>query len=348
MLVTLANPLPAAIVGNPHRTHSMAKRRRKSTSAARRKAARGRTLRYRWKKRTAKGGRYAGFKAVVHAKAGRRKKHHKPRGHRWAWTGRKGTVSIFKKGLLVATNPVKALSNIGGMVIDPVKDLPKSLPGLFKGSVVKNVLVAGAGGIAGLVGGNIVQGAIMNGLAKFAPSLVPAGALSKGWVQRVVGASSALLVGGAIAKFALKGQNQKTFVTGTAAAALFEALFPGRIAGLLVNVPVIGKIMAPQASPVQGLAGLFGSDELAGIGAYVDASAYQGVNGVGAYVDASAYQGVNGYVESKGYQGVNGPMDDAVAGLSGNLGYDPNQLAGAGHLGEMGAMGSNMASHLDS
>jgi hypothetical protein len=38
-----------------------------------------------------------------------------------------------------------------------------------------------------------------------------------------------------------------------------------------------------------------------------------------------------------------------VAGLNGgNLGYDPNQLAGMGHLGEMGAMGSNMASHLDS
>jgi len=351
VLVTLANPLPAAIVGNPYRGPNMAKRHRKSP-AARRRANRLSTLRSRWKKRTGRGGRYAGFKAVVHAKAGKRKKHKSPRGHRWAWTGRKGTVSLFKKGLLVATNPIKLASDLGGMIVDPVKDLPKSIPALFKGSVIKNVLFAGAGGVTGLVGGQIVQGAVLSGISKIAPSLLPSAALGKGVVQRVVGASFALLTGGLVAKFALKGESQKSFMAGTAAAALVEALFPGRIAGLLQGVPVIGAVIAPQASPVQGLAGLFGSDELAGIGAYVDASAYQGVNGMGAYVDASAYQGVNGlgtYVDSRGYQGVNGPMDDAVAGLNGgNLGYDPNQLAGAGHLGEMGAMGSNMASHLDS
>ncbi len=346
VLVTLANPLPAAIVGNPFRGRHMSKHRRMSP-AARRRSARTSALRYRWKKRTRPGGNYAGFKAVVHDKAGKRKKHKSPRGHRWAWTGRKGTVSLFRKGLLVATNPVKAISNLGGMIIDPVKDLPKSLPALFKGSPVQHLLVAGAGGVTGLVGGQILQGLVFNGIAKIAPNLIPA-AMSKGIVQRVVGASFALITGGVIANFALKGDNKKSFMTGTAAAALIEAIFPGRIAGLLQGVPVVGAMIAPQASPVQGLAGLFGSDELAGIGAYVDASAYQGVNGVGAYVDASAYQGVNGYVESKGYQGVNGPMDDAVAGMGAGIGYDPNQLAGAGHLGDLGAMGSNMASHLDS
>lgn len=343
MLVALANPLPAAIIGNPYRGRHMSKRR--LSAAQRRRHARFSTLKSRWKKRTRPGGRYAGFKAVVHHKAGRRKKHSPPRGHRWAWSGRKGTVSILRKGLLVATNPMKLLSTASGMIVDPIKDLPKALPALLKGSMLKNVGLAAAGGVTGLVGGQIVQGQVFSLLARFAPSIVPSAQLGKGLVQRVVGASFALLTGGLVANLALKGSNKAAFVTGTAAAALFEALFPGRIAQQLANVPVIGPILAPQASPVQGLAGLFGSDSLAGIGAYVDAPGYQGV---GAYVDAPGYQGVGAYVDAPGYQGVGSSMDDAVAGLNGgNLGYDPNQLAGSGHLGGLGAMGSNMASHLD-
>jgi len=133
--------------------------------------------------------------------------------------------------------------------------------------------------------------------------------------------------------------SKQAFITGTAAAALIEAVFPGRAANMLSRIPVIGPYVASSASPVQGLAGMFGSDELA---AYVESPAYQGV---GAYVESPAYQGVGAYVESPAYQGVgglNGPMDNAVAGL----GYDPNELAG-GHLNGLGAMGSNMASHLD-
>jgi hypothetical protein len=335
--MALANPLPAAIVGNPLRGR-MSKRR--ASMSRSRRMARARTLRYRWKARTRPGGRYSGFKAVVHSKAGRRKKHASPRGHRWAWTGRKGTVSLLRKGLLVATNPVKFLNS---MIVEPVKDLPKTLPALFKKAPIKHALIAGAGGITGLVGGQIVQAQVFNLLARTVPSIVPSATLGKGMVQRVVGASFALVTGGLVAKFALKGDNQKTFITGVAAAALVEAIFPGRMAQALASVPVIGPVLTPQASPVQGLAGLFGSDDLAG---YTSNPAYQGV---GAYTENPAYQGVGAYTENPAYQGVGGPMDDAVAGLhGGNLGYDPNQLAGGGHLGGMGAMGSNMASHLDS
>jgi len=338
VLVTLANPLPAAIVGNPFRTRPM---KTKSKRLSRR-----RTLRYRWKKRTAPGGRYAGFKAVVHDKAGSRKKHKSPRGHRWAWTGRKGTVSLLKKGLLVATNPLRLAASVKDMIVEPVTALPRTLPALFKGEVIKNVGFAAAGGVTALVGGQIVQAQVLGLLNKFAPSIVPSAQLGKGMVQRVVGASFALLTGGLVAKLALKGQTRTAFATGVAAAALVEALFPGRMAQALQNVPVVGKMLAPQASPVQGLAGMFGSDSLAGIGAYVEAPSYQGI---GAYVEAPSYQGIGAYVEAPSYQGVGSSMDDAVAGLNGDgLGYDPNQLAGAGHLGEMGAMGANMASHLDS
>jgi hypothetical protein len=330
VLVTLANPLPMAVIGNPGRRPMTRSRR----------LANRRQLRYRWKKRTAKGGAYSGFKAVVHDKAGRRKKHKAPRGHRWAWTGRKGVVSIFRKGLLVATNPVNAIKNT---IVTPITSLPRSIPALFKGSIVKNVGYAAGGAVAGLAGGNIVQGAVFGLLNKFAPSIT-ANVMSNDIAKRVVGASFALAVGGTVAKFAIKDSGARaSFVTGVAAAALVEAIFPGRFASLLANVPVIGPMLAAQASPVSGLFGLYGSNDA--LAAYVSAPGYQGVNG---YVSAPGYQGVNGYVSAPGYQGVNGlggPMDDAVAGL----GFDPNQLAGGmGHLGEVGAMGSNMASHLDS
>lgn len=335
MLVTLANPLPLAIVGNPPRGARMAKRHRRKTARAK-LLARRRQLKYRWKMRTRPGGRYAGFKAVVHEKAGRRKKHKSPRGRRWAWTGRKGTVSLFRKGLLVATNPAGAIKRA---VIDPVTSLPKTLPALFKGKgMIKHVGFAVGGALTGLVGGSVVQNTIMGFAGRFLPAMV-ANAMSKGIVQRVVGASFALGTGSLIARFAIKDRDTKqAFVTGVAAAALVEAIFPGRVAGLLANVPVVGGLLAPKASPVQGLAGLFGSDELAG---------------VGAYVDASAYQGVGAYVDSPSYQGVGGSMDDAVAGYVDSPGYqgvgaDPNQLAGSGHLSGLGAMGSNMLSHLDS
>jgi hypothetical protein len=63
------------------------------------------------------------------------------------------------------------------------------------------------------------------------------------------------------------------------------------------------------------------------MGAYVESPAYQGTNGMSAYVESPAYQGTNGLA---------GP-NDAVAGM----GYAGEQLA------DLGAMGSQMASHLD-
>ena len=331
MLVTLANPLPLAIVGNPPHGARMARRRRKTARS--KMLARARQAKYRWNLRTRPGGRYAGFKAVVHHKPGRRKKHKSPRGRRWAWTGRKGTVSLFRKGLLVATNPVNAIKT---GVIDPITSLPKTLPALFKGKgMVVHVGLAAGGAVTGLVAGGMVQNTVLGLASRFMPAAV-ASALSKGIVQRVVGASFALGTGSLIAHFAIKNKDKKTaFLTGVAAAALVEAIFPGRVAGMLSRVPVVGGLIAQKASPVQGLAGLFGSDELAG------------------YVEAPSYQGVGGYVEAPSYQGVGGSMDDAVAGYVESpayqgVGSDPNQLAGAGHLSGLGAMGSNMASHLDS
>jgi len=319
--MTLSNPLNLAVIGNP------GPRRRRS-----KRAAKVSQLKSRWKKRTRPGGRWAGYKAVIRSKAGRKVKV-RGKGRRWAFTGRKGTVSLHRRNKLVATNPVNAIKRT---VVTPLTSLPKSLPALFKGKVAKNVLFAGGGAVTGLVGGNLLQSTIMGALNRFMPAAIQ-GALSNGIVQRVIGASFALVAGGVVGRFALKSTSDRaSFITGTAAAALVEAVFPGRVAGLMSQLPIVGPYLAPIASPVNGLAGIYGSDELA---AYVESPAYQGV---GAYVESPAYQGVGAYVESPAYQGVGGPMDNAVAGL----GYDPNQLAG-GHLNGLGAMGSNMASHLD-
>jgi hypothetical protein len=315
---------------------------RRRVSAAHKKSVRRKaSLRYRWKKAASKP-RYAGLRIVGPHKAGKRK-HHKGKG--WGWTGRKGTVSLFDKvtGGLFATNP-RGRRNPGVValaketVVSPVMALPKSVPALFKGKIIKNVAFAAGGAATALVGGTMLQSVVFNTMAKVAPSLLPS-ALSKGAVQRVVGASFALVAGGIVARFAVPQTGRGAFITGTAAAALVEAIFPGYLRSKAAELPVVGGwFRSVPASPVQGLMGMFGTDMLA---AYVESPAYQGSNGLEAYVESPAYQGSNGlqaYVESPAYQGSNGlgaSMDDAVAGLGSN-----DALA-------LGAMGSNMPSHLD-
>ncbi len=298
-------------------------------------------LRYRWKK-AAKKAKYAGLRIKIRAKAGKRK-HVKGRG--WGWTGRKGTVALFDKltGGLFATNPRGRRRNPGvvGMakstIVSPVLSLPKSVPALFKGSIVKHVGFAALGGSVGLLGGTLLQSTFFNIIAKVAPSILPT-ALSNHWVQRIVGASFSLVAGGIVGRYAIGQPNRAAFITGTAAAAVVEAIFPGYLRSKMAQLPVVGGWFASIPSPVQGLMGMFGTDLLA---AYVESPAYQGSNGLAAYVESPAYQGSNGmgaYVESPAYQGSNGlgaSMDDAVAGL------------GVDHLA-LGAMGSNMPSHLDS
>jgi hypothetical protein len=330
MLLTLSNPLPLAIVGNPPKGSPMARRRK---SAASKRTTR---LKSRWSKLLkTKGWKppYSYLSATVRRKAGKRKH---VRGH--SWTGRKGTVALYDKqsGKLWGTNPRRGLrrflnpgnivASIKSVTLDPVMALPKGVPALFKGSIVKHVAFAAGGAVVGLVGSTMLQKLAMPLLAKI-PGV--SGVMTGGIAQRVVGASFALITGTVVGKLALKDQDSRNaFVTGAAAAALVEAIFPGRIAGLMSNVPVVGNMLAPQASPVQGLAGLFG---------YTLNPAYQGV---GAYVSSPAYQGVGAYVQSPSYQGVGAAGDQVLAGL----GYAGEQLAGSNDLA---GMGSNMASHLD-
>ena len=358
MLITLANPLNLAVVGNPLRRHPMARRRvsRGRKAAGRRFAARKRF----WKKATSRRGKYSNLGAVVRRKPGRRK-------HRKgvSWTGRKGTVALYNRrtGKLWATNPRRRghrgrsrrnpgiISSAKSMIVAPVMALPKTLPALFKTDPLRHGLFAGGGVLAGMIGGTAMQSAILGVAGPLLPDAIKT-AMSSGIVQRVVGASFALLAGGLVAKFGVKpGGDRTSFVTGTAAAALIEAIFPGALAQRLHTLPIVGPWIQLPASPVAGLAGLFGSDELAGFGAYTLNPAYQGVGtytqnpayqGVGTYTQNPAYQGVGTYTQNPAYQGVGhlgASMDDAVAGL----GAPGDRLAG----GNLGAIGSNMPSHLD-
>jgi hypothetical protein len=334
MLLTLSNPLHLAVVGNPHRPSrspskgkAMARHRRKARRLSHKARKSAKRSSHRFVKR--------GLKVHVKRYAGFRKKVRGIRG-----TGRKGTVTIrSKRGKFLGTNPRRHRRNpaivatVKDLLVTPVTSLPKSLPAIFKGSMVKNVGFAAGGAIVALVAGNQLQKLAMPLLARI-PGV--SAAMGGSIVQRVVGASFALLSGSVVAKFGLKdAASRNAFVTGAAAAALIEAIFPGRIAQTLANVPVIGGFLAPAASPVNGLRGLFGTDDLA---AYVDAPSYQGT---GAYVDAPSYQGTGAYVEAPSYQGTAGLAgpNDAVAGM----GYAGDQLAG-----NLEGMGSNMSSHLDS
>ncbi len=351
VLVTLSNPLNLAVVGNPPRKGSRmarTKHRRRAHPSTRKGRHRASSLRSSWRKKTRKGGRYSHLAAVVRTKKNGsvrhgRRKHVKGHG----WTGRKGTVALFSRrtGKLWGTNPRHRSRgrrfNPGAVMIDakkmivaPVVALPRSVPALFKGHMVKHLAYAAGGGVTGLVGGSMVNRYAMPLLAKL-PYVSTA--MANGIVQRVVGGSVALLVGGAVGRVAVKSQEgRNAWITGVAAAAVIEAIFPGRLAGLLARAPLpaaVTNAVAPAASPVQGLAGMFGTDDLA-MGAYVSAPAYQGV---GAYVEAPAYQGVGAYVEAPAYQGV-GNVNDGVAGM----GYAGEQLAG-----NLDGIGSNMMSHLD-
>lgn len=355
MLVTLSNPLQLAVLGNPGKGSHMARRRRRASSSVRKGRRAASRLRSHWKRRTRAGGRHPGLAAVVRihkngtVRRGRRKH---VRGY--SWTGRKGTVALFsrKSGKLWGTNPRGRRFNPGAivsdakqMIVTPVTSLPRTVPALFKGKVISHLAFAAAGGVVGLVGGSMLNRFAMPYLAKI-PGVSTA--MSNGIVQRVVGGSVALLVAGVVGKFALKSKPEarNAWVTGAAAAALVEAIFPGRLAGLLTQIPMpavaqpVVAQAAAQASPVQGLMGLFGTNDLAayvqspayqGVGAYVQSPAYQGV---GAYVQSPAYQGVGAYVESPAYQGVGDANSNAVAGV--------DQLAG-----NLDGIGSNMMSHLD-
>jgi hypothetical protein len=337
-------------------------RRHRASASVRKGRRHASRLRSTWRRATRRGGKYSHLAAVVRThkngtvRKGRRKhvRHH-------AWSGRKGTVALFsrKTGKLWGTNPRRRhgrhrargrrfnpmggfLSTAKSYLVEPVTDLPKGIPALFKGHLVKHAGFALGGTIVAMVGGNILQKYTLPLIAKLPGA---SGAMSGGIVQRVLGASYAILAGSIIGKLGLKDQDSRNaFVTGAAAAALVEAVFPGRLGALLAKLPVIGGWIGPAASPVQGIAGLFGTDDLAayvqapgyqGVGAYVQAPGYQGV---GAYVQAPGYQGVGAYVQAPGYEGSIAGGQEAVAGL----GYAGEQLAG-----NLDGIGSNMMSHLD-
>jgi len=358
-MLTLSNPLHLAVVGNPPKGAHMARRRhskRAHSKRAHKISKRSvKTLRSKWRKLTRPGGAKSHLKVHVKRYAGHRKAIKGMRG-----SGRKGTVSIFSKftGKFLGTNPSRRnpaiLATGKELLVTPIMSLPKSVPALFKGKIVVNAAFAVGGALTGLVGGTMLQKFTLPYLGMI-PVVGPkiSAAMGKATVQRVVGAAFALLSAGVVGKFGIKdAAKRNAFITGAAAAALVEAIFPGKASSLMYKIPVVGGFLAPVASPVQGMAGLFGTDDLAGIGfgAYVEAPGYQGT---GAYVEAPAYQGTGAYVEAPGYQGTGAYVEAPAYQGTGDLSGYNDAVAGMGYAGEalasdLGAMGSNMASHLDS
>jgi hypothetical protein len=340
----------------------MARHRARSRSRRHRTSHKAKRLVSKWRRKI-RSKKFRGLRFKVRTRRGRVVRTRKMRSRRIRGSGRRGTVSLFSKrtGRKVATNPRrrsrgrrmmnpgKLLSTAKSYLITPVMDLPKGIPALLKGNLIKHAGFALGGSIVAMVGGNMLQKFTLPLVAKI-PGM--SGAMSGGMVQRILGAGFAILSGSVIGRFGLKDQNARNaFVTGAAASALIEAVFPGRIGALLGKIPLVGGWIAPIASPVQGIAGLFGTDDLA-MGAYVLAPGYQGV---GSYVRAPGYQGVGAYVRAPGYQGVGDvgtyvqapSYEGSVAGLgdaASGVGYAGDSEALAGNLE---GMGSNMMSHLD-
>jgi hypothetical protein len=207
--------------------------------------------------------------------------------------------------------------------------------------MLRRVGFATGGVVAGMVGGSFLQRYTLPLIEKLP---VIGGQLSGSMVQRVLGAAFSYTAAWGLGHVAIKKDADRVaFITGGAAGALIEMIFPGRLGAQMAKIPLIGPYIG-YSSPVMGLAAYYGSNELAayvespayqGVGAYVESPAYQGV---GAYVESPAYQGVGEYVEAPGYQAESAAGDTVLSGLGVEMDYGRNDLAG---------IGSNMASFLD-
>lgn len=286
-----------------------------------------------WRKRTAKNmkrrrktakrvrRRLKGYKVTARRRAGRRRKNRKIGRRLRMKTGRKGTVSISRKRRVIATNPrrrrsyrrnpAKAMSVKGWT--GGLTGLPKNVQGLLKGKVLNNALYATGGMIGSMMVGGLTRGAIMGMIGKVAPTLA-----TNRIAQGALGAAVTYTGGYVVGTMLIKNPKARTaFITGSAIAAVVNAIMPGQINALLTKIPVVG----PKLSLLPGMNGL---------GAYVSAPSYQGV---GAYVDAPAYQGV-GMLPTDAVAGIG--YDDALAGGLGTYvdapGYQGVGMWGASHL----------------
>lgn len=197
--------------------------------------------------------------------------------------------------------------------VSAVKAAPKSVLGLFKGpNKIKNIAFATGGAVGTYFAGGIVTTKILTP----ALNMVGAGAmLNTPMAKRLIGGMVPFTCGFIASKF-IKGDIGKALMVGGAVASIVEIAMPGKIAELIAKTPITAKAVTLPVAAVAGPAAAAGPvSGMSGLGAYVDAPAYQGV---GAYVDAPAYQGVGGYVDAPAYQGV-GDLADAdyeMAGLA--------------------------------
>lgn len=285
-----------------------AKLRNPGTKAGARKARRKKRIKQ-LRKRRATAKRYRrkarGYKVVVRRKAGRRKKSRRFSKRTGIRTGRKGTISFRggrgRRKKLIATNPGGALSFKGWT--SGFTDLPKNLPKLLKGKkMVSNVLYMGGGALVSTMAGGLARGAVLGAIGQVAPTIA-----SSRIVQGVVGAATSYTGGYLVAKVLIKNKtSQAAFITGSAAAAIVSAIFPGQINAMLTSIPMIG----PQLSMLPGMDGYVSAPSYQGVGSYVEAPGYQGIGldpsdavaGIG--MDDMLAGGLSSYVEAPGYQGV--------------------------------------------
>lgn len=316
-------PIPAKLRTNPGTKRGAAKSRRK----LRRKQLSKR-------RRTAKAyrKRARGYHVVVRRKAGRRKTNRRFGRAYGIRTGRKGTISFRRRkggrSRLVATNPRRRSRRsrrrtrtnpplTAASWAKGITSMPTNLMSIFKGKdMLPNVGMAGLGVVTGIVGGGMARGFVMGAVGSVAPGIA-----SNRLVQGLIGGLVTYTGGYAAGHLLIKNDRRRVaFVTGSAVAALAQALFPGAITGMLTSIPFVG----PSLARLPGMNGM---------GAYVSAPGYQAVGRyaepLAAYVEAPGYQAV-------GYDPAVAGADDALAGALGAYveapGYQGVGMWGSSHL----------------
>lgn len=255
------------------------------------------------------------------------------------WSGKKGKIMYFgtgtrrgRKGFrrIRFTNPRRRhhrrhyRSNPGTTIkayVGGLTSAPSRIMSNLKGrGAIKHAVAMAAGGAATYIAGGIITRTVVSPLLnKIGLSTVMANPTA----QRVVGAAMPYTMAFALSKLGMFRKYAAALNLGGALASIVELIMPGWIGNQLMMVPGIASLPGFQTMSglgglhggVNGLAGYFGVDVLAG---YVQAPSYAGVGG---YVQAPSYAGVGspealaGYVQAPSYAGVG--QAEALAGSAG-------------------------------
>jgi hypothetical protein len=297
--VVMSNPgLHLAVLGNPGR--------RKKASAKQRRAR----VRRRHKKSSEKENpmarrRRRGRRSLPRRADGRFKRGSNPRRR----TARRTARRRYSR-----RNPV-------GQFVKIYTDLPKNIGATFRGNgALMNIALAGGAMLGTYALSGTVTGKVIAPIFK-AVGMDSAGKTTARVLEII---TPSLIALGATFIPGLSEKRKTAIITGGGVASIMAAIAPNQIREWITKLG-IDKV-APDATEGGGagfLAGMYGREMLAGMGAYVDTASYSGTQGMLGYEQAAAYAGtgqemlaggMGAYVSDASYSGTQGMGQEMLAG----------------------------------